>query len=69
MLLQFTGVTDPYEEPTDADVVVDLSIDTPDEACGRILAHLELEGYLVPPTAGTQHPGQPERSQRETNDR
>jgi len=49
-LVQFTGITDPYEEPTDGDVVIDLSAERPEVATARILAHLELEGYLVSPT-------------------
>jgi sulfate adenylyltransferase len=57
LLGQFTGVTDPYEEPTDSDVVVDLSAETPEAATARILAHLVGEGYLVPPTVRTSPSG------------
>ncbi len=44
----FTGVSDPYEEPDDADVVVDTSQLTPDEALSRVLDHLR-SGHWLPP--------------------
>ncbi|MBX3237420.1 MAG: adenylyl-sulfate kinase [Nitrospiraceae bacterium] len=34
---QFTGVSDPYEEPTSAEVVVNTSIESPAESVGLIL--------------------------------
>ncbi len=34
---QFTGVSDPYEEPLDADFVVDTSTDSPSTSVSRIL--------------------------------
>jgi sulfate adenylyltransferase len=43
---QFTGVSDPYEEPTDADVVVDTSILSKDEALAAVLSHLTGGGWL-----------------------
>ncbi len=46
LLPEFTGISDPYEEPHDADVVVDTRTESPEEAAGRVLAHLEAEGYL-----------------------
>ena len=42
----FTGISDPYEEPLDADVVVDTSVLSPDEALGRVLDHLVAGGWL-----------------------
>jgi sulfate adenylyltransferase len=47
----FTGISDPYEPPADAEVVVDAGALTPLEAAERILAHLGREGYLQVPTA------------------
>jgi sulfate adenylyltransferase len=41
----FTGISDPYEPPADAELTVGAA-DTPEEAAGRILRHLESEGYL-----------------------
>ena len=34
---QFTGVSDPYEEPLEPDVVVDTGAETPAESVNRIL--------------------------------
>ena len=42
----FTGVSDPYEPPTDADLVLDTSAVTPTEETNLILRHLVKEGYL-----------------------
>ena len=41
MVLQFTGVSDPYEVPVDAEVVIDTSHVTPGEAVSAILLHLK----------------------------
>ena len=38
---QFTGISDPYEAPRDADVVIDTSELEPDVAVQRILAHID----------------------------
>jgi sulfate adenylyltransferase len=46
VIKEFTGVSDPYETPEDADIVLDTQDDTPDSAADRILRHLEQEGYL-----------------------
>ena len=46
ILPQFTGVSDPYESPTDADVVIDTSDVTPEEAAQEVFLHLEREGYI-----------------------
>jgi len=45
LIKEFTGISDPYEAPEDADVTVgpDLSAE---EAAQQILLHLEAEGYL-----------------------
>jgi len=48
----FTGVDDPYEEPDDADVVVDTTDLTPAEAAQTIILHLEHMGYIGPNGAG-----------------
>ncbi len=44
----FTGVSDPYEEPTDPDVVVDSSVETIEESVRKIVAKLTELGYLQP---------------------
>jgi sulfate adenylyltransferase len=45
----FTGISDPYEPPTDADLVLDTVALPAEEAADRVLAHLEAEGYLAAP--------------------
>ncbi|HEX4954123.1 MAG TPA: bifunctional sulfate adenylyltransferase/adenylylsulfate kinase [Thermoanaerobaculia bacterium] len=48
ILKEFTGISDPYEEPTDADLVIDTREFTPEEAAQAIILHLEKEGYIGP---------------------
>ena len=43
---EFTGVSDPYEVPEDADVTIDTESTTPEEAAQQVLLHLEHEGYI-----------------------
>jgi sulfate adenylyltransferase len=45
-LPEFTGISDPYEEPGDADVAIDTTHITPEEAAQQIILHLESEGYV-----------------------
>lgn len=49
---QFTGVSDPYEEPLAAEVVVDTDIESIAESASKILRKLEALGYLT--TSGGQ---------------
>lgn len=42
----FTGVSDPYDEPTDADVLVAGDVETPEEASDRVVGYLVKCGYL-----------------------
>ena len=44
----FTGIDDAYEPPADADVVIDTTDVSPDEAAQRLLLHLEKLGYVGP---------------------
>jgi sulfate adenylyltransferase len=46
IIKEFTGISDPYEEPTDADIVIDTTSLTPEEEAHRIMMHLEREGYI-----------------------
>ena len=48
VLKEFTGVSDPYEPPKDADIVLDTTDLTPEEAVQEILLFLEREGYIGP---------------------
>ena len=43
---QFTGISDPYEEPEDAEIVIDTTDILPDEAAQEIILYLEKEGYI-----------------------
>ncbi|MFB4313035.1 adenylyl-sulfate kinase [Actinomadura sp. 21ATH] len=45
---EFTGISDPYEEPEDADLAIDTSEMTPDEAVGRVLELLAAGGWIRP---------------------
>ncbi len=47
---QFTGISDPYEEPESPEVRIDSGAETIEESLGKIVAKLEELGY-VPPTA------------------
>ncbi len=44
---QFTGISDPYEEPDDADLVIDTSTMTRREASEAVLAMLTAGGWLA----------------------
>jgi len=46
ILKEFTGVSDPYEEPTDAEIVINTADVTPEEAAQEIILYMEREGYL-----------------------
>ena len=48
IIKEFTGISDPYEEPGDAELVIDTTEMTPEEAAQKILLHLEGEGYIGP---------------------
>ncbi len=43
---EFTGISDPYEMPVDADVVLNTLEYSVDELAQQIILHLEHEGYL-----------------------
>ncbi|CAG8651326.1 462_t:CDS:2 [Acaulospora colombiana] len=45
-VIGFTGVDDPYEVPTDADIVVDISKQSISEICHQIMLLLEKDGYI-----------------------
>ena len=52
LVKEFTGISDPYEEPKDAEVVIDTANFTPEEAAQEIILHLEREGFIG---VGTNH--------------
>lgn len=46
IIKEFTGISDPYEEPTNAEVVIDTTDISPEEAANAIVLHLESQGYI-----------------------
>ena len=46
LVQNFTGVSDPYEPPADAEVVLDTTAIGPAEAAEMIVDHLRIQGYL-----------------------
>ena len=46
ILKEFTGISDPYEEPTDAEVTINTGELSPEEAAQEIILHLEREGFI-----------------------
>ena len=46
ILKEFTGVSDPYEVPENADVVIQTEDRTPEECAQEVLLFLETQGYL-----------------------
>jgi sulfate adenylyltransferase len=49
LVKEFTGISDPYEEPTDAELVIDTALVTPEEATREVLLYLERQGYIAAP--------------------
>ena len=47
IIKEFTGISDPYEAPADADMVIDTTRLTAEEAAQQIVLHLEKEGYVA----------------------
>ena len=47
IIKEFTGISDPYEEPDDADVVLDTTDSSPEECVQAVILHLEKEGYIA----------------------
>lgn len=46
ILKEFTGISDPYEEPTDAELHINTAELSPEEAAQEIVLHLEKEGFI-----------------------
>ncbi len=51
ILKEFTGISDPYEEPADAEVVINTGDLSAEEAAQEVILHLEREGYIGGGTA------------------
>ncbi|MDY6913555.1 MAG: bifunctional sulfate adenylyltransferase/adenylylsulfate kinase [Planctomycetota bacterium] len=48
IIKEFTGISDPYEEPADADMAFDTTDLAPEECVQQIILHLEKAGYIGP---------------------
>ena len=48
IIKEFTGISDPYEEPADAEMVIQTEELTAEEAAHEIILYLEREGYIGP---------------------
>ena len=46
IIKEFTGVSDPYEVPAEAEIIIDTTDKTPEEAVQEIILYLEKEGYI-----------------------
>jgi len=42
----FTGVSDPYEEPLEPEIILHTDRETPEESAAKVLHHLRALGYL-----------------------
>ena len=52
----FTGVSDPYEDPINPEVVCDTEPETVEQSTEKILAKMERLGYLPPSSDDIQYP-------------
>ena len=62
LITGFTGVSDPYEEPRDADLVLDTSVMTRQQAVDAVLKLLTTGGWLASPSDEPAEPGGPAAS-------
>jgi sulfate adenylyltransferase len=51
LIPEFTGISDPYEPPADAEVALDTTDIAPEEGAQEILLHLERRGYPGAPAS------------------
>lgn len=49
LIVEFTGISDPYEEPDDAELVIDTTDITVDQAAQQVFDYLHHAGYLTTP--------------------
>lgn len=47
VLKEFTGISDPYETPEDAEIVIDTGDLSAEEAAQEIILHLQREGFIA----------------------
>ena len=53
LIKNFTGVSDPYESPSNPEIVIDTTLQSASEATDKILAYLMAQRYLARPAAKT----------------
>ncbi|UCE50225.1 MAG: adenylyl-sulfate kinase, partial [Phycisphaerales bacterium] len=46
IIKEFTGVSDPYEEPEDAEITIDTTELSPQEGVQNVILYLEKEGFI-----------------------
>ena len=46
-LLNFTGISDPYEPPSNSEIIVQTDQESPEESIHKILHYLEAQGYFL----------------------
>ena len=46
LIQEFTGISDPYEEPLDAELTIDTTVLSPEEAAQEVILYLERQGYI-----------------------
>ena len=46
IIKEFTGISDPYEEPDDAEITIDTTELSPQEGVQNVILHLEKEGFV-----------------------
>lgn len=64
----FTGISDPYEEPLNPEVIVDTEREAPEESVAKIIAKLEELDY-VPQAAGEDEGVYSEKEEKMLEDR
>ena len=47
-IANFTGISDPYEEPLNPEVILETDRETEEESVAKVVAKLEALGYLTP---------------------
>lgn len=57
ILPQFTGISDPYEAPADAELAIDTTAISPADAARKMLDYLKTEGYVARRNAAGQPAG------------
>ena len=62
---EFTGVSDPYEEPLDPEVIINTDKETVEESVAKILRTLELMGYIPPSDSEAEYTPEEEEKIKE----